>query len=175
MRLATLCVALVACASALHAQASELQPGARVRLEAPGITAARFTGTILSRTGDTLVVGGPDIAPVRIPMSSISSLEVSRGSSRMEGVKRGLAWGVPIGLGFGTIVAIAVRSSRSADSPTDQQRADFVLASTVSGAFWGASIGALVGRERWERFDLHTRTAFDFRGGRMSLAVSLSR
>jgi hypothetical protein len=175
MRLATLGIALLACASVLQAQSSELQPGARVRLEAPGITAARLTGTILSRAGDTLLVGGPNVAPIRVPLTSISSLEVSRGSSRMEGAKRGIAWGLPIGLVFGTIVAISADCNSCLNPPTDTERADFALASTVSGVVWGAGIGALIGRERWERFDVNPRVSFTARDRGMGVAVSLLR
>jgi hypothetical protein len=176
MRTATLCFALLPCAITLQAQASELQPGARVRLEAPGITAARFVGTVLSRTGDTLLVGGPNVAPVRVPVAALTSLEISRGSSRMEGAKRGLMWGVPIGLLFGGAVALTAQCDNCSSPPTDKDRTGFVTAMTVSGAVWGAGIGALVGRERWERFAVAApRTSIDLRGGRATLAMALPR
>ncbi|MEO8563136.1 MAG: hypothetical protein ABI601_13720 [bacterium] len=38
----------------------EIQPGARVRITAPGVVAGRYVGTVLTRSGDTLTVGSPN-------------------------------------------------------------------------------------------------------------------
>jgi hypothetical protein len=58
---------IVALAFPLAAQESEIQPGARVRVQMPGLVAGKFAGTVITRTADTLVLGGPNIVPIRIP------------------------------------------------------------------------------------------------------------
>jgi hypothetical protein len=89
---------------------SELAPGARVRIRAPGIVAGRYTGTVLSRTADTLVVASSAAAAARVPVSSLTSVEVSRGKSRSRGVLKGIAWGAPIGLAVGLLAAASLSS-----------------------------------------------------------------
>lgn len=172
---------LVVLAPRARAQLAEAQPGSRVRIQAPGIVAGRYVGTVLSRTADTLVLGSTNAAPVQVPISRITTAEVSRGSSRGLGAVQGLKWGVPIGL------AIGVLAAAGSDNPDNVYctgfdncgqsngafRARVITGSIVGGAIWGAAIGALVGRERWERFDVAPRTSFDIRrdGARLGLAL----
>jgi hypothetical protein len=172
---------LVALAPFARAQLAEVQPGSRVRIQAPGIVAGRYVGTVLSRTTDTLVLGSTNAAPVQVPIARITSAEVSRGSSRSLGAVQGLKWGVPIGLALGVIAAA------SSDNPDAvyctgfdncgqsdaAYRARVITAGVVGGAIWGAAIGALVGRERWERFDVVPRTSLDYRDGRTHLGVAV--
>ena len=172
---------LVLLAPRARAQLGEVQPGARVRIQAPGIVAGRYAGTVLSRTADTLVLGSPNTAPVQVPVVRITSAEVSRGSSRSLGALQGLKWGVPIGLAIGVIAAAG------SDNPDNLYcsgfdncgqsdgafRARVITAGVIGGAFWGAAIGALVGRERWERFDIAPRTSFDLHGGHARLGFAV--
>jgi hypothetical protein len=172
MRYRTLVLALLASARPLHAQLTEAQPGARVRLEAPGILAGRYEGTVLTRTGDTLRVGGPNSQPLTVPIDRLASFEVSRGTSRSLGAKRGVVWGSAVGL---IIAAVALPSVQSCDycSNTSGDLTSFVLYMTASGALYGATIGALIGRERWESFDLAPRPLTGMRAGRPSFGLSL--
>ena len=165
---------LAASPAVLHAQSTELQPGVRVRLTAPGIVAGRYTGTLLSRNGDTLQFGSQNAAPVSIATSRITSLEISRGKSRLSGMWRGIAWGAPIGLVIGLATASSVEDCGEfgCDALTGSARGAYVLASTIGGALWGAGIGALVGRERWEPFAL-TRVSFGGAGGRSYARISI--
>jgi hypothetical protein len=160
-------------ASTASAQRDELQPGARVRISAPGIVADRYEGTLLSRAGDTLVIGSQNALPVRIPASRVTSLELSRGKSRADGAIAGMKWGVPIMAGFGLLLAAADPSSGcttcTRDGPSGSEIVGYFV---LSGVAYGAGIGALVGKERWERFDLGARTSLDVRNGRFSLGVS---
>lgn len=174
---------LVAIAAApVHAQLAELQPGARVRIEAPGVVAGKYVGTVLSRSADTLMLGAPNASPVAVAIDRITSAEVSRGSSRLLGAGRGIMWGVPIGLGVGVLAAI------SSDNPDDlycpyssgcggrtsgSYKAGLIVGGAVGGAAWGALIGALVGRERWERFDVAPRTSLDYLDGRTRFGVAV--
>lgn len=169
----TLAVALaitLLCSSHLAAQIAartdEIQPGAKVRVTAPGVVAARYVGTVLARTGDTLTVGGPNTLPFAIPSSRITLLEVSRGKSRGDGAIRGMKWGTPIGLGFGVLtmgfIADCLGCATRPDSDRSGERGAWVATSTLSGVAYGALIGALVGREHWESFDLSRHTAVNF-------------
>lgn len=152
---------------------AEVQPGARVRVEAPGIVAGRYEGTVLARSADTLTLGNPSGAPVALPLGAIRSLEISRGKSRTTGAVRGMMWGAPIGAALGIFgIATAEECTGCFESVGD---AEALAAFTIAGLLWGAGIGAIVGRERWERFDLPVRAAFRAGPRSMALAVVLSR
>jgi hypothetical protein len=141
-------------ASVVAQPPAELTPGTRVRLRAPGVLTDRYTGTVLSRTGDTLVVTGRAGASVRIPFAALTSLEVSRGKSRSRGALRGAASGAPIGG-----VALGLVGDDPAGQSAVGGRAEAVGAGVLAGGLWGALIGAIVGAERWERYDLRARTS----------------
>jgi hypothetical protein len=150
-----LLVPLVPLTTAAAQQLSEVAPGARVRLRAPGVVAGRYSGTVLSRTADTLVVARTGGAPVRVPVSSLTSVEVSRGESRLMGAGKGALWGGAIGLGIGFLAAAAGEED-DFDGDSD---GEVVIGSALGGAIWGVIIGAIVGSERWDRYDLPTRTS----------------
>ncbi len=174
-------IALVLVLLAPHAQAQlvEAQPGARMRIQAPGIVAGRYVGTVISRTADTLVLGSPTSAPVRVPVSRITSAEVSRGNSRGLGAVQGLKWGVPIGLAVGVLLAAGTSNPDdqycidNCGQTDSEYKRNIIIASLFSGAFWGAGIGAIVGHERWERFDITPHTSFDVRDGRTRLGAAV--
>lgn len=155
------------------AQLSELQPGARVRVVAPGVVAGRYEGTILTRSSDTLVVGAPNATPIRVPLSRITSLEVSRGKSRADGAVAGIKWGAPI---MAAIAASLVITTLANDcktcSPLSADKAVSAIASlTLGGALYGAGIGALIGREHWDQFDLAQRTSLRIERGRIGVGM----
>jgi hypothetical protein len=156
---------------------SELAPGARVRIRAPGIVAGRYTGTVLSRTADTLVVASSAAAVARVPVSSLTSVEVSRGKSRSRGALKGIAWGAPIGLVVGLLAAAALSSDPNYGGLEETSKGEFVAQSFAGGAIWGAIIGAIAGSERWDRYDLPTRTSLLFPiipGGGAGLGVRVA-
>lgn len=175
MRPIALIVLLVVTVTApAHAQFTEVQPGVRVRLEAPGIVAGRYVATVLSRTADSIIVGMPNATPVRVPIASITGIEISRGSSRMVGAQRGIVWGVPIGLAAGLLTYAATPAcTRCNPDDLNPHSGAFIVWSAVSGVVYGAAIGALVGREKWERFDTRSRAAFEVRSGRLLVGLSL--
>jgi hypothetical protein len=170
-------LALSTLAAPAGAQMTELQPGARVRVQAPGIVAGRYVGTVLTRTADTVELGAPGAAPIKVPLARVTSVEVSRGSSRSLGALRGLAWGAPIGLVFGVVTAAGTDGDPycfDTCSTSSSYKAGIIAARTLAGALWGAGIGALVGRERWERFDIASRSSFDVRSGRMRVGFAVA-
>ena len=152
----------------MRAQVSEIQPGARVRITAPGIVAGRYAATVLTRTADTVRVSAPGKSPFDIPVSRITSLEVSRGDSRALGARRGVLWGGGIGLAVGIVLA-AADDNGSANYGGLSARLNLAYA-TLSGVFYGAVIGAIVGRERWETFEMPLRTSFLVRPGEVGAA-----
>ena len=163
---------------AAQAQYAEAQPGTRVRIEAPGIVAGRFEGTVLSRDNDMVRVGSPSATPVDVPINRITSFEISRGASRWAGVRRGAVIGIPIGLAFGLIAASGDADSRmywDAGGRDTASRGAIVAYSVLAGAFWGGVVGALIPKERWEPFALTPRTGFDSRRGRFELGLALAR
>src|SRR3954471_21970273 len=97
---AFLVLAWSASALTARAQLTEAQPGARVRVQAPGIVAGRYVGTVLVREPGMIRIGAPDAAPIDVPIDRITSLEISKGSSRLAGAGRGMKWGTAIGLGL---------------------------------------------------------------------------
>jgi hypothetical protein len=152
---------------------AEVQPGARVRIEAPGIVAGKYVGTVLTRAGDTLTVGNPSGAPVTVSLRALRSVEISRGKSRSAGAVRGMMWGAPIGAALGIFgIATAEECTACYESLGN---AEALTAFTAAGLLWGAGIGAIVGRERWERFELPVRTTFRAGPRSAAFAVVLSR
>ena len=179
MRQIFLAVLLIALPVTSQAQAPDVRPGKRVRIDAPGVIAGPFTGTILKRTSDTLVVGGPDVEPISIALSRVRSLEISGGKSRWRGAYKGTLWGGGIGAGLGFATASELRQCRTTsgvrncDLPVpDAAKELYVAAFAYVGVVYGAIIGAIIGSERWDRFDVMTSTAFEVHDGRPTLSFS---
>lgn len=174
MRPIALIVLLVVNATApARAQFTEVQPGVRVRLEAPGIVAGRYVATVLSRTADSMswACPTPHRYVYRSPASraSRSVAAPAECSARSAG-----SWGVPIGLAAGLLTyAVAPECIRCNPDDLNPRSGEFIVWSAVSGVVYGAAIGALVGREKWERFDTHPRAALKVRGGRMLVGLAL--
>jgi len=153
-------------------QWAEVQPGARVRIQSPGIVAGRLVATVLARTTDSLTVASPSSAPIAVPMAKITSIEISRGKSHSLGAIRGVEWGAPIGAALGLATMTLLGCDGCGDIGYD--RAGYVGLSTLSGVFYGSIIGAIVGRERWDAFDLPRRTSLGITTGGAALAVRVA-
>jgi hypothetical protein len=169
-------VALLA-ASTAQAQAGALNPGARVRITAPGVVADDYEGTVLSRSADTLVIGSTNLAPIAVPVSRITGLSMSRGKSRSAGAVRGMNWGAGVLGGLGLVLAATAKPCTTCRDSTITMgdRIGGVIAFSVVGAIYGAPIGALIGTERWETFDLKLRTSIHHSDdGRFGLSFSRS-
>jgi len=77
-------IGAIACSVAMPAaraaaQLIELQPGARVRVRAPGVVAGRLEAVVIARSGDTVTLTTPRGAPIPVPLGAITAAEVSRG------------------------------------------------------------------------------------------------
>jgi hypothetical protein len=117
-------------------------PGIGVRVRAPGVLFERFQGVYLGRSGDTLLVGNDERGPVRIPMSAVTQLDISRGRSRWKGALSGALWGGAVGLAFGAVVA-------AADTTDDVSASEALGIMVAGGVELGAIIGVIVGRRVW--------------------------
>jgi hypothetical protein len=145
------------------AQLRELQPGARVRVTAPTVLGGKLEGMIIGRRGDTVSIVSHNAAPVDIPISALSRVEISRGKSRAAGAKKGFLWGVAIGFPVGLATATGDNKTwnlvdencdpffQTCGTHSDVEQV--MLVSVGSGAI-AAGIGTLIGRERWETLNL---------------------
>lgn len=173
---------LAACAGSAGAQVT-LTPGAKVRVTAPSAGVQRFEGTVIA-AGDTLDVAR-GTARIRVPSSAVTHIELSRGKSRSAGALRGAMWGAGIGLALGAATASSIEEEDcdgdlgGLEETCDVDPGEWIVASTLGGAFWGTIIGAIVGRERWDTITVPgTRTSMQVTpwvlpGGRAGVSVTL--
>jgi hypothetical protein len=136
----------------------DVQPGDRVRVSVPQVSAKPVVGTVVADLPGMLRlsrgVGSDDTFD--IPWGMVSRLEVSRGRlSRGQGVRRGalrgLAAGALVGVLGGAVLAVGVEE-RNEHTEVDEGRAIATLALRF-GAI-GAAAGGVIGfqaRENWVR------------------------
>jgi hypothetical protein len=141
-------VAIAALAGTASAQTDRLQVGAHVRLSAPSITEQRVVGHIAYRSADTLVIRSTGTAPAQyvVPITAIRVAEVGR-RERLKPALIGAAIGGAIGLPL--YDPILTNISVAGGSLTYSNEA--AIGSCAAAAVLGATIGAFVGNERWDR------------------------
>ena len=161
--------ALMACAavpvSSAESQLNNLIPGVRTRLRAPSSINGRVTGTVIGRTADSLSIAMESGVAVRLPLSAITSVDISRGKSRSKGATKGALWGAGVGMLSGLF----------SDSSTEEDlsRGEVFVAGVLSGVISGALIGALVQAERWERLEVPVHISLIRAPGGPAAAVSI--
>ena len=147
--------------SVLTAQVAEVSPGARIRFRAPPAVATRTKATVLERHGDTLRVGPERGSPFDVPIRALTTLEISRGKSRWEGAKVGAIWSgafyLLFGLAFLGSEGNCASNASGTTNCTSNTKAEDIAGLTLAGTVPGAIIGALIGREKWERVPLAGR------------------
>jgi hypothetical protein len=156
-------VALITPVPALS-QISALDParvdvGSRVRIAAPVFGGKKQVATVVSVTGDTLVLRqGASTSYRSVAKSDITGLEVSRGTYTRKG--KGALWGLLIGAGTGAAVGYASYKkpkpcegfSCLGDIFGPSSRSFNVGLGASMGGLLGAAVGALVGmgeRDSW--------------------------
>ena len=164
-------------ASAQLAPLVELQPGARVRVQAPLVVAGPLEATVVARARDTVTLTTSRGTAIHLPLEAITSAEVSRGRSHGAGAVKGLAWGAGAGLVVGVLGAIAydARSDECGAEPCDNNWSpgEVVAGGFVTGAVLGAGIGAIKGVEHWERLTIPTYVALRRSRDGLMLAVTI--
>lgn len=143
----TLLLILLLCVTGLPVYAqlrvTALPTGTRVRVVAPEVLPSRFTGRATGTQGDTLLLmkGNENLV---VPFVTVQSFEISRERDRLIGAGIGMLAGAAVGLAWGASL--------------DAGCTDYcfgLLIGPVLGVPAGTVIGALIGKERWERIPLH--------------------
>ncbi len=154
-------VGLLSRPGSMTAQVAEVSPGARIRFRAPPVVATRVTVTVLERRADTVLVAPEKGSPFTVPIGAFTTLDLSKGKSRAEGAKVGALWSA----GFYALYALAIASGgdscdgRTTCATTNEPTAGELIGFTAAGSLVGAGIGAIIGREKWERVPLVGRTS----------------
>ncbi|HEX2078257.1 MAG TPA: hypothetical protein VHG08_11130 [Longimicrobium sp.] len=145
--------------------AVDLRPEQRVRIVAPaaGITQPTV-GTVVEMRGDTALLQ-MTASQVAVPVADITSIEWSRGTSRLGGA---LIGGV-IGGGVGYVAAGA--RTEVARSNRRELGSDTRLLFAGAGAAAGVFLGSLIGEERWRRVPVYAGAAPGGSGGELALRL----
>ena len=126
----------------LGAQMLDVQPGARIRVRAPALVAGRVDGTVIARSGDSIIVATPSLTQYRLSLASLASVEVYQGRSRSLGALKGALWTAGI-----TVPLVA---ATELDQSSDVNRGELIVAAAVIYGGTGALIGALIGADSWK-------------------------
>lgn len=143
---------LIAPLATARAQYTEARVGERIRFEAPGVVAERYTGTVLQRTADSLLVGSGDAPALSLALASITRMDVSRGRSAGAGARRGLLIGAGVGAVAGVVSAADLRSDEPEGSLVALLAPVIVVVEAAIFGAVGAAIGAVVKREVWDSY-----------------------
>jgi hypothetical protein len=140
-------VALAVLTAGTLAAQQALEAGTRVRIHTAGATTP-LTGTVAYRdTGSVAVLRAPaDTAFV--PLTSITSVEVSAG--RRSNIGRGAKWGALVGAGAGALLGLAAMSEDDGYFEFGAEAVPIgMLGVGVLGGAVGGLFGALTTSERW--------------------------
>ncbi|MDZ7632557.1 MAG: hypothetical protein U5K74_14710 [Gemmatimonadaceae bacterium] len=122
-----------------------------------------------NRTADSLLIATENGVPLQLPLSALTSVEISRGKSRSKGAMKGALWGAGVSLPLALIPAPAQEDCTS----NCTSRAGYFAFAVPGFALTGALIGAFVQSERWERLEVPVRTAVMQTRGGTTFVVSL--
>jgi hypothetical protein len=149
---------LVLSVSLFAGEVSQAEPGSRLRVLVPDSTDDWIKGSLLSLDADTLMLKvrfpeGPDFrgdyreleAPLAIPLSTISTLEMSR--DRKSHTFLGAAIGLTVGVGIGVL---SIRGTAENDLAAGDAALIGAGLFGIPGALIGAAIGSSIKTDRWE-------------------------
>jgi hypothetical protein len=133
------------------AQLPEMAAGSRLKVELT--THQKFDATLMSQTGDSLVVAADGARIVKFPTSTVGRIKSTSGKSHGAGAKKGAKIGAFIGAGFGVLAGLLVMEDDGYDDyPFDKSAAPAVFGAigAAEGALYGVAIGAIVGAQNWK-------------------------
>ena len=131
----------------------QIVPGERVRVLAPGISPDRVVGTVVSLDADTLMLkDGGQIAPSKIPLTSVTRLDVSRGHK--SGAGKGALIGAIVGAAGGTVLGIVFYNHPGDEGKQSSPLIVVPALASLVGAGLGAIIGLPFKTERWKKVPL---------------------
>lgn len=137
-------------ASAAQHLETSLSRGLRIRVLAPAVAGNRLAGRVEAVSSDSLALVHRDTT-LWISWASVQALDVSRGKRRALGALQGAGVGALIG---GITMACVAAASHDPEHSEWTRGADAAIGFAVGGlmgAWSGAAVGVMVGRERWER------------------------
>lgn len=161
---------VVAFASRVDAQITEVQPGSHVRVEAPGVVDDAFEAKVVQRTADSLMVVSSTGTPLAIWIPRIRSMDLGL-RSRSVGAYRGLGLGIPLGAALGWRSIATSDCNVDAECPSIKMRS--ALRITLIWAAIGTTVGALVGTETWKPLELFDHALLDVDHRRSQFGVRL--
>ena len=167
MRFGALLVSVLLVAPAAEAQLAAVRLGAKVRVEAKDVDTRQVVGTVVLRSGDVITIRRANRELLTLPASRIASLDVSHGKTHANGARTGAiagtGWGAAVGLLTigGAHTCTDPDNARQCGPPQPPDVAKWVGLWTVSGALFGATVGAIMGSERWERLVVGGRSAMN--------------
>jgi hypothetical protein len=141
--------AALACAPRAHAQGAQEALAAATRVRIAADSGHALTGNVLRLNADTLTITASAGGPLPIPLSRLTSLEVSRGRNRA-------GWSLGGALIGGLVGGVLGGASGGHDDPTGLGAGAGFAAGGILGLLSGAVVGALVAPERWRAVPLPT-------------------
>jgi hypothetical protein len=144
----TLLILICALPAAVAAQVPAVPPGTRVRIE--GHDKSRIEGTLMSQSGDSLVVASPRSLRMGMSTEQIARVRRGDGKSHAHGTVQGLKWGAGIGGGAILVLSSGLLLSSGGGTASDWGYvAGFSIGGAISGGFYGLLIGSVIGAEKW--------------------------
>ncbi len=158
-----------AAGSSADAQLTNLIPGVRARIRAPGSVRGRLTGTVVAKTADSLSIATENGVPVQLPLSRLTAVEISQGKSRSKGAMKGALWGGGVSL----LLALVPAPAQEDCTSNCTSRAGYLAFAVPGFVLTGAAIGAGVQSESWQRLEVPVRTALIRTRGGPTAVVSI--
>lgn len=139
----------------------------RVRIRLADDGSPSIEGNLVEYRGDTVVVSS-NARHTAVALSRVTDFRVYRGKSRASGARAGGMWGALAGAALGVVSAAGPNSENDFRNPdcdvatnpcARESDLEVVASTTAGGAMLGAGIGAIIGRDRWERVAVPRRGA----------------